>query len=167
MDSIRWGVCMDVARIVKSLLICAAGLLIAPYSHLKCEAKQTYISEEIQAVCDLYGAEYDIDKFFLIAVIECESSGNPSAISANGQYIGLMQLNKDTFSGDLFNAENNVKQGAAYLDRLRKTYDVNVLSAYSYFCGECGRWGFYTRKVTNRYFELYAEQVLGKEEKTL
>lgn len=141
--------------------------LIALFSHIKVEARETYISEDIQAICDKYGKEYDVDKYLLIAIIECESSGRANAVSANGQYIGLMQLNKDTFTGDLTDPENNIQQGAKYIDTLRTRHEVNALSAYSYFCGESGRWGFYTRKVINKYFELFCEGVLGREEKEL
>lgn len=148
----------------------AGGVLIgltALFSHINAEARQTYISEDIQEICDKYGKEYDIDKYLLLAIIECESSGHASVVSANGQYIGLMQLNKDTFTGDLTDPDNNVMQGAKYIDTLRTRHEVNALGAYSYFCGESGRWGFYTRKVINHYFELYCEGVLGKEDKKL
>lgn len=153
-------------RIVK----CAAfivSLLWALFSPIKSEARQTFISDEIVSICDKYGKEYDVDVFLLIAIVECESSGNASAVSANGQYIGLMQLNKDTFYGDLTDPDNNINQGAKYIDYLRTLHDVNALGAYSYFCGEAGRWGFYTRKVINKYFELYCEGVLGKKEQIL
>lgn len=141
--------------------------LIALFSHIKTEARETYISEEIQEICDKYGKEYDVDKYLLFAIIECESSGRTSAVSSNGQYIGLMQLNKDTFTGDLYDAENNVMQGTKYIDTLRTRHNVNALDAYSYFCGEAGRRGYYTRKVLNHYFELYCEGVLGEKEKEL
>lgn len=154
-------------RIVKTCMAAIAGAFIALFSAAKVEARQTYVDKEIIDICDKYGREYDIDIYLLIAIIECESSGNASIVSANGQYIGLMQLNKDTFPGDLFDADNNVKQGAKYINELRTIHDVNALGAYSYFCGEAGRWGFYTRKVINNYFELYCEGVLGKEEKQL
>lgn len=149
---------------MKRILIGFVIALIALFSAKKIYARETYINQEIIDLCDKYGEQYDVDKYLLIAIIECESSGNASAISANGQYIGLMQLNKDTFSGDLFDAENNVMQGAKYIDTLRTRHNVNALQAYSYFCGESGRIGFYTRKVFNHYFELYCEGVLGKQE---
>lgn len=140
---------------------------IALFSNIKADARQTYVSDEIVEICDQYGKEYDIDKYFLIAIVECESSGNASAVSANGQYIGLMQLNKDTFTGDLYDPANNVQQGAKYIDTLRIRHDVNALGAYSYYCGEAGQCGFYTRKVINHYFELFCEGVLGQEERIL
>lgn len=158
---------MGISRVIKPLLMCFVAVFIALFSHIRAEARETYISQDIIEICDKYGAEYDIDVYLLIAIIECESSGNASAISANGQYIGLMQLNKDTFTGDLFDADNNVMQGAKYIDTLRTRHNVNAMGAYSYFCGEAGRWGFYTRKVINKYFELFCEGVLGKEEKKL
>lgn len=155
---------MGISRIAAGAVITA---LIAFLSGQTVQARQTYVNNEIIDLCDKYGAEYDIDKYFLIAVVECESSGNPNAVSYNGQYIGLMQLNKDTFSGDLTNADNNVMQGAKYIDTLRSRNEGNAIKAYSYYCGEAGRTGFYTRKVINHYFELYCEGILGKQEKTL
>lgn len=158
---------MGISRVIKSIAACVAGVLIGAYSHINAEARQTYISDEIVEICDKYGQEYDVDKYLIIAIIECESSGRPSAVSANGQYIGLMQLNKDTFPGDLYDADNNVNQGTKYIDTLRTRHNVNALDAYSYFCGEAGRRGYYTQKLINHYFELYCEGVLGKEEKEL
>lgn len=158
---------MGARSLIRIVLMCVLTTLIALFRPIKTEARETYISEEIIEICDKYGEQYDIDVYLLIAIIECESSGNPSVISANGQYIGLMQLNKDTFTGDLFDADNNVQQGAKYIDTLRTRHNVNAMGAYSYFCGESGRWGFYTRKVLNHYFELFCEGALGMEEKTL
>lgn len=158
---------MGINRISRAVLMCVAGLFIVSYSPIKSEARETYIDESIIDLCDQYGEQYDIDKYLLIAIVECESSGIASVVSANGQYIGLMQLNKDTFTGDLTDPENNIQQGAKYIDTLRTRHNVNALDAYSYFCGESGRRGFYTRKVLNHYFELFCEGVLGKEERRL
>lgn len=151
---------------MRRAIITATIVLTAFLGAFKCEAKESYISEDIKALCANYGELYDIDENLLIAFCEIESSGNPNAVSANGQYIGLMQLNKDTFSGDLTDPENNINQGAAYLDKLRELNDGDMRIAISIYSGEGGRIGFYSMKVIKRYFELYCLSI-GKEERCI
>ena len=142
-------------KYVGMLCILVLAWLFVPLSCFNCKANDSYINEYYIDLCVKYGEIYNIDPNLLIAFIECESSGDASAVSANGQYIGLMQLNKDTFSGDLTDPENNIRQGAEYLHLLRTDNDGNMMIAVSYYSGEAGEIGFYTRKVINRYFELY------------
>ena len=150
----------------KRFLILLLSVLIGSTIDFNCTAKETYLNEEIKALCVKYGEINDIDENLLIAFVECESSGRTDATSPNGQYIGLMQLDKNTFSGDLTDAENNIRQGAEYLRQLRAQNEGNMMVAISLYSGECGEIGQYSRKVINRYFELYCLSI-GMEERWL
>lgn len=155
---------------MKRIIITIAALiliwLIGLFWVVDCEAEECYLNDEIKALCTKYGEINDIDENLLKAFIEVESQGQADAVSANGQYIGLMQLNKDTFTGDLKDSENNIRQGAEYLNRLRASNDGNMMVAISYYSGESGTIGFYSRKVLNRYFELYCLSI-GQEERNI
>lgn len=93
--------------------------------------------------------------------IEIESSGHADAVSPTGQYIGLMQLNSETFSGDLTDPANNIEQGTKYLsDLLEEHSTVEAVSLYS---GEGGRHGYYTEKVMYQFHKKVIAKALGKE----
>lgn len=91
-------------------------------------------------------AEYRMDPVFLMAVIQNESSFNPERKGSVGE-IGLMQIRPATaewianlykipYSGEksLFDPAQNVKIGAAFLDKLRDQFDSEsalYVSAYN------------------------------------
>ncbi len=91
-------------------------------------------------------AKHDFDPFFLLAVIQTESSFNPEAKGGHGE-IGLMQLRPPTaewiaqkekikYRGakSLANPVENIRLGSAYLGELRKTfanYAAKYLAAYN------------------------------------
>lgn len=158
---------MGNSTLIRTVLSVALIVLIGSFKPIKTEARETYIEQYLIDLCDQYGQEYNINTYLLVAIIEAESSGNPNVVSANGQYIGLMQLNKDTFTGDLTDPANNIQQGAAYIDKLRDWHGCNALEAYSYFCGESGRCGFYTQKVVNKFFELFCSYYMGQPERRI
>lgn len=78
------------------------------------------------------GNKYDMDPFFIIAVIRTESHFDPDILGSHGE-IGLMQIRPNTAKWvakklglkgevDLRNPEQNVAIGAAHLARLRKQF---------------------------------------------
>ena len=90
-----------------------------------------------QDAVDNYSAEYNISPSLVYAVMEVESDFNPQAVSGSNA-IGLMQLKanaggKDVHnlidkksgkpsSRELFDSENNIRMGAAYLGLLKHDY---------------------------------------------
>lgn len=118
----------------------------------------TYLDQDIQDLCVKYEAEECIDRYLLMAFCEIESSGQRDVVSADGQYVGLMQLNKDYFNGDLTDAENNIAQGSAYLHQLNKEHK-DIFKAISYYSGENGKIGYYSKKVIRRWQELEMEDI--------
>lgn len=83
----------------------------------------------IYELCQINNVPYEI----VLAVIECESGFNVNA--SNGTCIGLMQLHKSYFKGNLYDGYNNVKQGIEYLGRLNSKYGISQALVY-YNCGE-------------------------------
>lgn len=83
-------------------------------------AETFYLDAEYVALADKYETE-DITSELIQAVIWAESRGNP--LADNSYNHGLMQLHEWYFAGDLYNPENNIMQGAAYLQSLYKKYN--------------------------------------------
>ena len=93
-------------------------------------------TEQIKTMVDAAGVEHGVDPALGMAVIESESSFNPSAVSRDGfESKGLFQLLDSTglqLLGDLkrdseynpFNPEQNVDLGVAYLRKLHDTFSV-------------------------------------------
>ena len=102
-----------------------------------------------------HSKEYKIDPLFAAAVINCESSFNPVAVSKSGA-VGLMQLMPETASElalerkidyvnpeELYNPGVNIEIGYAYLAKLLKRYDGNrifALAAYNAGLKKADEW---------------------------
>ncbi len=88
------------------------------------KTEDTWISKTAQKACVDYGKEYGICPELLMAMIECESSGDPNA--KNGTCTGLMQVSSRWHAGrmkelgvsSLYNERGNVHVGADYLAEL-------------------------------------------------
>ncbi len=110
---------------------------------------------------------HSVDPALVRAVIETESSWNPSAVSRRGA-VGLMQLVPGTAKrmgvDDVTNPEHNVDGGVRYLRTLLDRYNGNLdlaLAAYNAGEGAVDRHGgippyretrHYVQKVTEAYY---------------
>ena len=137
------------------------------------ESQETYISEEIQAYCVEVGEEYGVCAELLMAIIESESSGRPTAV--NGDCKGLMQVSQkwhyDRMErlgvSDLYDPYGNILVATDYLVELfEKHGDLPLVlmiyngdsKAYEHY--ENGTLSAYAEKIMNRSYEL--EEVHGK-----
>jgi membrane-bound lytic murein transglycosylase C len=94
------------------------------------------------ALVQRYGAKYGVERALVYAIIQTESNFNPYAVSGVPAF-GLMQIVPTTAGRDafekihgragtpsqtyLFNAENNIRMGTAYLNILQTRYLVGVI----------------------------------------
>lgn len=100
-----------------------------------------------------YSDEYNLDKYFVMAVIKAESNYNPKAHS--GVARGLMQITESTaewiadkmkieFSADdIENEEINIAMGCYYIRYLKDIYNDDntlVLAAYNAGMGNVAKW---------------------------
>ena len=110
-------------------LIVSASIFQAHPLVVDCSDNDTYLSEEIQQICNEVGDEYGICPELLMSVIEHESSGNPKAVSPGG-CLGLMQIDprwhKERMERlgvtDLCDPEQNILTGTDYLMELAEEY---------------------------------------------
>ncbi len=84
-------------------------------------------------------ADYGVDRALLRAVIHAESAFNPLAVSRKGAQ-GLMQLMPATADdlgvADAFDAEQNIRGGAAYLSQLMQLFEGDTrLATAAYNAG--------------------------------
>lgn len=108
----------------------------------------------LDAVVARSAGENDLDPALVHAVIECESSGRPEAVSRAGA-VGLMQVMPGTAAAvcedlglpapakrDLFDPEINVRIGAHYLAKMLRLFDDPhlALGAYNAGPGNVRRW---------------------------
>jgi soluble lytic murein transglycosylase-like protein len=120
-----------------------------------------------------YGAEileaaarYAVDPLLIAAIVEAESSFNPSAVSAVGA-VGLMQLMPETAeelgASSSVDPQDNLDAGARYLGQLLRRYDGNValaLAAYNAGPGNVERFGDSIPPF--RETQRYVERVLSR-----
>lgn len=94
-------------------------------------------AKNYQAWVNNYSAEFNVSPALIYAVMETESAFDPKAVSKS-KAIGLMQLKPETAGKDvyqlvdgrmgkpsvneLFNAQNNIRMGSAYLSLLYHEY---------------------------------------------
>lgn len=121
-------------------------------------------AEAYRPLAEKYGAQFNVDPALILAVMHTESYFNPLARSSVPA-LGLMQIVPGTAGRDvskalygqemllsetyLFNPDNNVKAGAAYLDLLQSHYlrDIDdpesrlfaVIAAYNTGAGNVAR----------------------------
>lgn len=102
-----------------------------------------------------YSRKYDLDPYFVTAVIKTESNFNENARSSKNAY-GLMQITSDTAewvaskmnidnfnTSMLYDPETNINMGCWYLDDLKKEFNGNmelVLAAYNGGRGNVEKW---------------------------
>ncbi|SHH94181.1 lytic transglycosylase domain-containing protein [Clostridium grantii] len=102
-----------------------------------------------------YSEQYEIDPYFVFAIIKAESNFNYNAESPKGAR-GLMQIMPDTaqwaaslmgtedYSDDkLFQPDFNIKLGCWYLNNLKKEFGDNnklILAAYNGGRGNVNKW---------------------------
>lgn len=109
---------------------------------------ESYIADEYQEICMAAGQEYNIKPELLMALIERESSGIADAVSESG-CVGLCQLSKEYFEGDLMDPETNIYLAAEYMRELLDRYRFVALALMKYH-GESGAVEkFNTGKVSN------------------
>jgi hypothetical protein len=80
-----------------------------------------------QDLIEKYSALNNLRFAFVAGIIEKESSFKPLSVSVNDAK-GLMQLKQGTFnqysSGDIFDPENNIRAGTAYLSWLKTHFGI-------------------------------------------
>lgn len=95
---------------------------------------------------ETYSEENNLSKEFVYAVIKCESSFKPDAVSSVGAR-GLMQIMPDTFDwikgrlkdsseyDDMFIPENNIRYGCHLYGYLMNRYGDEALAVAAYHAG--------------------------------
>lgn len=153
-------------KVIKALIIIAvSSILICPFEVHASE--DTYLSGEIQWLCEVYGAEYNICPELLMAMIEKESSGQQYA--KNGSCKGLLQVSDkwhrkrmdECGVDDIYDKEDNILIACEYLSELFEKYeDVGVV--LSIYHGESDIYSLssYTSGILERSAEL--ERLHGK-----
>lgn len=156
-------------KVVAVLLIILFALLYTLSVNAK-EVDQEQIVEYITEIAD----EYDICPELIMAIVESESTYNPSA--KNGQCKGLMQVSEKWHGDrmdrlgvtDLFDPYSNILVGVDYLSELAEKYqDVGLVLMvyngghdYAMRIYEKGELSNYANKILERSAEL--ERLHGK-----
>jgi len=110
--------------------------------------KEKFFPYKYQEYVDKYGAQYNLDPLFVLAVIKTESKFDEDAKSHKNA-VGLMQITVatgewaakemgySTFSKeDLYDEEYNIRMGCWYLRRLNDTFDGDLdLTVAAYNAG--------------------------------
>ncbi len=139
------------------LLFCAAAfggyLLYERAEHQK--ALRNYPVAYVDLI-ERYSAQYDLDPYLVQAIMRCESSNDPSAVSSAGA-IGLMQIMPDTgewiahkidpelaYSLDMLtDPATSIEYGCWYLNFLSARFDgdvMQVVAAYNAGHGSVEDW---------------------------
>lgn len=144
-------------RLAKLIVLCAvcfsACVLLVMVVGNWLEQRE-YKLEYRQLIAE-HAAAYELDPYLVAAIIHCESSNKPGAVSVSGA-IGLMQIMPETgawiaqklacpgFSeADLYDPAINVRMGCWYLDFLLDTFGgnrVHAIAAYNAGQGAVAKW---------------------------
>ena len=120
-----------------------AGYLIADNIRLK-KAYRNYPVAYTDLI-ERYAREYDLDPYLVTAIMRCESSNNPNALSAAGA-MGLMQVMPSTGTwiahklglddvyeeSMLYDPETSIRFGCWYLSFLQARFDSSAIREYNF-----------------------------------
>lgn len=132
------GILRTLLSIILLLAVLAAGWQVA--------LRTLLYPVKYDALVERYSAEYGLDASFVYAVINCESSFNPKAVS-KADARGLMQLTPETFgwlqtkTGEslpdeaLFEPEVGIKYGCLLLSLNLKEFGNTAAAVAAYHAG--------------------------------
>jgi len=151
------GLLRATTAVLAVMLIAASGLLLFSYlrlarlredcasSHAALISRYNKGTEQLKEWIKKYSMANNIHPAFVAAVVYCESTYDPYAVSSAGAR-GLMQIMEDTASWiaeklgdkdysfvDMFDPETNIRYGTWYIAYLSSIFDgdpVKVASAY-------------------------------------
>ncbi len=144
-----------VRKFITALLVVSALVILALVGH-NIAMKNMY-PIKYQNFAEAHASAFDVESTLVLAVIRCESSFNPEAVSSVGAK-GLMQLTEETFydvrkmlgDGDEITYEThwndpdtNIKYGTKYISFLMKYYNGDktaALAAYNAGLGNVNDW---------------------------
>jgi len=129
-------------------LIILVSIIIAIAVCSRYVIKEKFFPYKYQEYVDKYGAQYNLDPLFVLAVIKTESKFDEDAKSHKNA-VGLMQITVatgewaakemgySTFSKEnLYDEEYNIRMGCWYLRRLNDTFDGDLdLTVAAYNAG--------------------------------
>jgi len=99
------------------------------YVALEYSDPSKYTSAEVWKLVQQYSGDYGLDPNLVMAVIKCESNGNPKAVSPAGAS-GLMQLMPATALEmgvtNIFDPAQNIAGGTQYLSKMMELFNNNV-----------------------------------------
>ena len=138
-------------KTLKTLLMCILVILIVGLGYI---IGRPYVEKMIYPLAYeetilKYAEQYDLDPYFVAAIINTESSFDPESVSARGA-IGLMQIMPETGQwiadkigmedfqeSQLTDPEVNIQMGCWYLHFLWEMFDGNIENiAASYNAGQ-------------------------------
>lgn len=141
-------------RIIFIILVALVIVGIFGYSTLESYILKTTHKTKYKEIVGEYATEYDVDEYFIFAVIKTESNFNKDAVSSVGAR-GLMQMMNETFVwvktkvkdentvyDDMFEPEQNIRYGTYLIDYLVEEFGdyETALAAYHAGRGAVNKW---------------------------
>lgn len=127
-------------------ILCLLIVLLVIAAGFRYVVKEKFFPYKYAEYVEQYGKEYNLDPFFILAVIKTESKFDDNAHSHKNA-VGLMQITVETgewaakemgyttFSKqDLYNEKYNIRMGCWYLKYLSDMFDGNrdlIVAAYN------------------------------------
>ena len=149
-----------VSVLISAIIIAGAVCLI--YFFVLSQCQLDYKNE-----ISKYAKEYELEPYFLAAIIKTESNFNKDAASSKGA-LGLMQITEDTEvwiskrlgevyeKNSVLEPEKNIRYGSWYIKYLIDKYDGNqnlAILAYNAGFGNVDKW-ITEKKITGRFLEF-------------
>lgn len=143
-----------VIALIGVCILAVAGYLLADNIRLK-KAYQNYPVAYTELI-ERYAKEYSLDPYLVTAIMRCESSNNPNALSEAGA-MGLMQVMPSTGTwvahklgmdevyeeSMLYDPETSIRFGRWYLWFLQERFDGKhreIIAAYNAGHGSVEKW---------------------------
>ena len=134
------------------LIVWSLAMIFFPLKRTKAEAPELPLKDQpIENIVTYFSIENGVDPELMLAVMRCESHGNPNVVGDGGRSRGIFQIQKPTW--DRF-----TKEMGETLD-YTSSYDQARVATWAFANGKAKEWTTYVAIQKGGTYSFYSRQL--------
>lgn len=136
------------------LIVWSLAMVFLPLKRTKAEAPELPLQDQpIENIVTHFANEYGVSPELMLAVMRCESNGNPNTVGDGGRSRGVFQIQKPTW--DRF-----TKEMGETLD-YTSSFDQAKVASWAFSEGHGDEWSTYRSIKNGGVYSFYSRQLKG------